>query len=182
MGQIAVHPTNLNTAYVGTYGGIWKTTDGGATWSSLTSDQETQGMNRVVLHPNNPSIVYAGTTWGFVTGDPPQRPNPTPTPGSINQLGRGMIRSLNDGAVGSWCRIGPVWPLGSSNDQSNLTIFNITIDSSRNRLYAATDRGLFYSDNADSGACPGAPGTQVQWTHLSQPTNPHRASDAERTA
>jgi len=35
--EIAFHPTNANIIYVGASGGgLWKTIDGGASWSSLT--------------------------------------------------------------------------------------------------------------------------------------------------
>jgi hypothetical protein len=98
-------------------------------------------------------------------------------PNGTAELGRGIIRSTLGGALGSWCRIGPAWPIGTANDASHLAIYNITTDSSRTpaRIYAATDKGLFYSDNAyQSGSPPTTvPCSQVTWTPLSQPSNPN---------
>ena len=37
---IAVNPTNPNTVYVGgAEGGVWKTTNGGTTWTPMTDNQ-----------------------------------------------------------------------------------------------------------------------------------------------
>ena len=45
-------------------GGVWKTTDGGTTWTPLTDNQATLSMASIALAPSNPNIIYAGT------GDP----------------------------------------------------------------------------------------------------------------
>ena len=45
-------------------GGVWKTFNGGSTWTPLTDDQATLFMGSVAVAPTNPSVVYAGT------GDP----------------------------------------------------------------------------------------------------------------
>ena len=42
-------------------GGIWKTTDGGATWTPMTDFMPSNSMGAVTLDAGNPSIVYAGT-------------------------------------------------------------------------------------------------------------------------
>ena len=51
--------------YVATSGGgVWKTFNGGSTWTPLTDDQATLFMGSIAVAPTNPSVVYAGT------GDP----------------------------------------------------------------------------------------------------------------
>ncbi len=68
IGDIAIHPTNPDVVYVGTgepnnrqsasFGdGIYKTTDGGKTWTNLGL-KETQSISRIVIDPRNPEIVY----------------------------------------------------------------------------------------------------------------------------
>jgi photosystem II stability/assembly factor-like uncharacterized protein len=45
---LAVDPNNVNTVYLGgAQGGVWKTTNGGTTWTPLT---DTQASTAIVLH------------------------------------------------------------------------------------------------------------------------------------
>ena len=97
IGAIAVAPSNPDIVYVGTgeypirgnvsHGqGVWKTTDGGKTWTDLGLT-ETRQISRVRVHPTNPDIVYVaaqGHVWA---------PNAE----------RGVYRSKNGGQ--SWDRI-----------------------------------------------------------------------------
>ncbi len=75
--EIAVSPTSANTAYaaVSSFGvngvnggtGIFKTTDGGQTWTNTTASISTsQQFSSVVIDPKNPQTVYAavGTLFG----------------------------------------------------------------------------------------------------------------------
>ncbi len=73
--DIAIDPrgTSDQTIYIATdNGGIWKTTDAGATWAPKTDFMPSLNMGAVALDPGNPSIVYAGTgnfqTAGFQNG------------------------------------------------------------------------------------------------------------------
>ncbi len=51
--------------------GVWRTTDGGKTWTSLGL-RETQFISRVRVHPTNPDIVYVGAL-GHVFGPNSER-------------------------------------------------------------------------------------------------------------
>jgi len=77
--KIAVDPSNANIAYAavadfaenGLLGntGIWKTTDGGVTWTNTTAgplNDTIDSFSDVVVDPNNPTTVYAalGTFFG----------------------------------------------------------------------------------------------------------------------
>ena len=106
--KIAVDPTNADIAYAAVSGfaqtgvaggennglggntGIWKTTDGGATWTNMTASIDaTDSWSDVLVVPNNSSIVYAavgnfqgatangiykstngGTTWTLLSSFP----------------------------------------------------------------------------------------------------------------
>ncbi|HEV8364290.1 MAG TPA: hypothetical protein VGQ52_12285 [Gemmatimonadaceae bacterium] len=68
IGDIAVAPSNPEIVYAGTgeannrqsssFGdGVYKTTDGGKTWTSMGL-RETQSIARVVVHPTNPNVVW----------------------------------------------------------------------------------------------------------------------------
>jgi photosystem II stability/assembly factor-like uncharacterized protein len=62
--RIAFHPTDPNTIYLGTpSGGLWKTTNGGSSWSCLTNALPSIGISGIVVEPANPSTIY------ILTGD-----------------------------------------------------------------------------------------------------------------
>jgi hypothetical protein len=68
--SIVVSPTNPSTMWVGSVGGgIWKTTDGGATWAPLDDFMANLAVSTIAIDPNNPNILYAGTGEGFYNGD-----------------------------------------------------------------------------------------------------------------
>lgn len=152
VGQVAPHPSDPSIAYVGTYGGVWRTLDAGATWLHVTADWATQRSNRIGVHPAVPDSVFAGTGWNFFPSD-------TFVGDVIADGGRGILRSLDRGAPPSWCRIGPT--SHATNDASRHTILNIAFDADRTdpRTYAATDLGLYFSTNAHTAPC-----SQVTWT------------------
>jgi len=53
---------NPNIVYVGTAsGGIWKTTNGGITWSPIFDKQPVASVGDMVLEPGNPDVIYVGT-------------------------------------------------------------------------------------------------------------------------
>ncbi len=59
----AVDPQNSSVMYLGAYGGgVWKSTDGGQIWTPLTDNQSSLEIGALALDPNNPNIVYAGTS------------------------------------------------------------------------------------------------------------------------
>ncbi len=59
---IAVHPTNPNIVYVGTaQGGLYRTTDGGSTWTPLMDNALSLAIGAIAIAPSSPDIVYVGT-------------------------------------------------------------------------------------------------------------------------
>ncbi len=82
IGDIAIHPTNPNIVYVGTgeannrqtssFGdGIYKTVDGGKTFTNLGL-KDTQTIARIVIDPKNPETVYVASP-GHLFGPNPER-------------------------------------------------------------------------------------------------------------
>lgn len=68
IGMIAIDPGNTDVVYVACEGSIWgpggdrglfKTTDGGITWTKILGISENTGINNVLLDPRNPDILYA---------------------------------------------------------------------------------------------------------------------------
>ena len=85
IGRIVIDPRNSDVVYVASQGPLWskggerglyKTTDGGATWTRVLHVDDWTGVNDVQLDPRNPDILIA-TTWQrqrrtccFVAGGP----------------------------------------------------------------------------------------------------------------
>ncbi len=58
---LAISPQNPQIMYAGTWGsGVFKSTNGGATWSAASSGLTTMEINALAVDPNNSSVVYAG--------------------------------------------------------------------------------------------------------------------------
>lgn len=83
--RIVVHPTNPDIVYVAAMGPLWtsgaerglfKTTDGGQTWTNVKPISPTTGFTDVVLDPSNPDVVYGAAyqrerkAYSFVAGGP----------------------------------------------------------------------------------------------------------------
>lgn len=67
---IAIHPTNPNIVYVGTaQGGLYRTLDGGATWTPLLDDALSLAIGSIAIAPSDPTIVYVGTGESAFSGD-----------------------------------------------------------------------------------------------------------------
>src|SRR5438876_1122236 len=61
---IAVDPSDPtgNTVLIGgAQGGIWRTTDAGATWTAVGDQNASLAMGSIAFAPSSPTTVYAGT-------------------------------------------------------------------------------------------------------------------------
>jgi uncharacterized protein (TIGR03437 family) len=172
---LAVDPHDDNTVYLGaSSGGLWKTTDGGQTWTPLTDFFPSLAVSALAISPANNSVIYAGT--GEACFSP------------VNYYGAGLIVSTDKGAT--WThRPGPFagirGPLSPCNGGSFISELAAHPTNSGTVLAAVrfgncpyigqvgsvpTLDGIYRS--TDSGATwtlvlPGAPGTSV----LFDPTN-----------
>lgn len=80
IGRVVIHPSNPNTIWVASLGhlyspsnerGIYKSTDGGATWTRTLFVNDTTGVVELQVNPSNPDILLAATwqkdrrAWNF---------------------------------------------------------------------------------------------------------------------
>ncbi|MEC8253321.1 MAG: hypothetical protein VX044_08920 [Planctomycetota bacterium] len=83
IGRVVVHPDNPDTVYVAALGalyssneqrGLYKTTDGGASWDKVLYISEDVGVVDVVMHPQKPDVLFAASyerrrrAWNFEEG------------------------------------------------------------------------------------------------------------------
>ena len=70
IGKIVIDPRNSNVVYVAAQGplfsaggerGLYKTTDGGTTWTAILAISENTGITDLVLDPRNPDVMYASS-------------------------------------------------------------------------------------------------------------------------
>lgn len=97
MGAVAVDPTNDNVVYAGTgeanssgdsYDGVgmFKSTDGGASWFSIGLEQ-TRHIGKIIIDPSNPNVIYVAAMGTLYTGN----------------TARGVYKSTDGG--GTWNRV-----------------------------------------------------------------------------
>jgi photosystem II stability/assembly factor-like uncharacterized protein len=82
--KIVVDPRNSNIVYVAAQGPLWssggqrglfKTTDGGQTWSAILEKGLWTGVTDIVMDPRNPNVIYAAThqrhrtVWALIDGE-----------------------------------------------------------------------------------------------------------------
>ncbi len=67
---IAIKPTDPNVVYVGTaQGGVYRTTDGGATWIAIFDSAQSLAVGALALAPSDSSLLYVGTGEPNLSGD-----------------------------------------------------------------------------------------------------------------
>ncbi len=119
------------TWFVGSVGGgIWKTTDGGATWVNKTPDLPNLATTVIVMAESNHDVMYAGTGEGFFNLDAVE--------------GDGIFKSTDRGET--WTQ------LSSTIANSDFNIINrIVVDpNNEDIVVAATNNGIYKS--TDGGA------------------------------
>lgn len=85
IGRVLIDPKNPNTVYVAAIGhlysknaerGVFKTTDGGRTWTHSLKIDPSTGVIDLAMDPSNPNVLYAAAwererrAWNFLEGGP----------------------------------------------------------------------------------------------------------------
>ena len=145
IGRIRIHPSDPDTVYVAAMGDLWqaseargvyKSTDGGATWEKVLYANEDAGAVDLVFEPGNPRILYA-STW-----------NVRRTPHSFSSGGPGsdLWKSTDSGEAWEKLTELPNMPDGP------IGIIGVTVSPANpDRVWAlieAEDGGVFRSDDA----------------------------------
>ena len=156
---IAEHPTNPDILFLGTLGGIYKTTDRGLTWQEkrdglppISSSRHTVPISKFAFAPGNPNIIYAAV------GQPRTRKG-----------ARGQIWRSDD--------CGQTWRMiVRTGLDKDVDIFDLAIAAGNaNFMLAATNKGVFRSDDAGETWTPSNDGlpSHLRTRHLAwSPSSP----------
>jgi photosystem II stability/assembly factor-like uncharacterized protein len=88
---VAGIPGDASTFYFGAVaGGVWRTTDGGGTWTSLTDATPISSVGAIAVAPSNHEIIYVGTGEAAPRGD--------------MTYGDGVYKSIDGGKT--WSHVG----------------------------------------------------------------------------
>jgi len=129
---IVIDPTNPSILYAaGVAGGVWKSTDAGASWSITDDFMLNLAVVTLAIDPTNANVLYAGTGEGFFNGDA--------------MRGLGIFKSTDAGA--SWSQL--TGTVTGVPDQAFFFVNDLLISpNDSNRLYAATQFGVWRSLDA----------------------------------
>ncbi len=147
IGRIVVDPRNSNVVYVAAQGplfsaggdrGLYKTTDGGKTWTKILGNGEWAGVADVVMDPRNPDRLLAATwqryrrEWGYIAGGPESA----------------LWRSTDAGAT--WTKVTEGLPSGNAVGRYGLALAPQDPDVAYAIVEAGTGGGFYRS--TDDGA------------------------------
>ncbi|GAC1649478.1 MAG: hypothetical protein NVS4B3_06640 [Gemmatimonadaceae bacterium] len=120
-------PSQPNVFYVGfDNGGVWRSTDYGASWQPLFDGQSTGSIGAIAVAPSDPNVIYVGTGAGIIRPD--------------LAVGDGVYKSTDGGRT--WTHLGL---------RDSRMIAMIDVDpKNANRLFVAA-LGHPYGPNAERG-------------------------------
>jgi len=159
IGRVVVDPRDSNVVWVAAQGPLWssggdrglyKTTDGGATWKKALEISDDTGVTDVLLDPRDPDVVYAAAhqrrrhVWTYVGGGPESGLHKSTDGGAT---WRELESGLPEGDMG---RIG----LAISPVDPDVVFAVIEAEEDQGGFFRSADRGESWekrSDHATSG-------------------------------
>ena len=150
---IVIDPDDPRTVFVGVFGhewapnpdrGVYRTTDGGATWSKVLYVNDTTGVCDLVMEPGNPRVLFAAMwrarryPWELVSGGE----------------GSGLYRSTDGGST--WKKMtkglpdGPLGRIAVAQAPTNPRHVYALIEAKKGMLWESLDRGDEWKQVSDS--------------------------------
>jgi hypothetical protein len=131
---VRFHPAGTGTVYVGSVdGGLWKSTNNGASWTTTTDQIASLGVSDIAIDPSNTNIMYIstgdfdGAPTGFSGGD---------------SKSIGVLKSIDGGAT--WNATGLAWTTSQNRFISKLLINPLnTVE-----VFAFTSAGIYRTRNS----------------------------------
>lgn len=168
--SLAIDPGNTDHIIIGGHtGGVWKTTNGGTSWTVLTDNLSNLSVNSLAMDPTNSSTYFWGSTNGtiFKSTDAGMTWNVLATAGTgwVNKIlidptntakmycsteFSGLYKSTDSGAT--WTLIDPGMTTGY--DFEFKPGDTNTIYASGNNFYVSTDGGATFTDPSPDPLIP----------------------------
>jgi photosystem II stability/assembly factor-like uncharacterized protein/PKD repeat protein len=149
---ITFNPSNPNIFWVGApSGGLWKTTNNGATWSTNTDNLPIIGSTDMAIDPTNPNIMYMSTGDGYSS--------------HYGTYSVGVLKSIDGGVT--WNTTGLTFLPGQKEFLRHIIVspFNpqIVLVATQSGIYRSKDAGTTWShvtflNTFDLEFKPGDPG------------------------
>jgi photosystem II stability/assembly factor-like uncharacterized protein len=135
--EIVQHPTDPLTLYVATArGGVWKSTDGGITWTPASDHEESLAIGALAIAPSNPQTLYAGTGEGDIYY---YRVNFPLSSANASYEGVGILKSTDGGDT---------WALQGSAEFTGRCFYKMAVHpGNENLAFAASNLGLHRTTN-----------------------------------
>ena len=139
---IAISPANPELIFIGSAGGgIWKSTDAGATWTACDDFMPALSVSSIVFDPKDPNVLYAATGEGFGNAD--------------EIAGAGIFKSTDGGLT--WPQL-PGTALSVSGHfryTDRLALSNdgsVLLAATSDGVYRSTDGGTSFVNTAPAGS------------------------------
>jgi len=144
---VASVPSRPNTIIVGAAsGGVWRSDNGGLSWTPLFDEQPVHSIGSVAIHPEYPDIIWVGTGEGATRNS--------------TSIGDGMYRSTDGGR--SWTKVG----LAGTERINHIALHPTDPDTA----YAAA-LGRLWSDGGERGVYKTTDGGK-SWQRVLAGSNP----------
>jgi len=157
IGRILIDPRNSNVVYAAAQGPLWgpggerglyKTTDGGKTWSASLVISENTGVTDIVMDPKNPDFLIAASyqrrrhVWTLINGGPES----------------GLHRSADGGIT--WTKIASGLPsvdigrIGLAMSPADSRVIYATVEAAMKKggIFRSTDHGVTWEKRNDYDA------------------------------
>ncbi|HLE36292.1 MAG TPA: hypothetical protein VI699_04025, partial [Candidatus Acidoferrales bacterium] len=167
IGALAVHPTNANFVFLGgAQGGVWRSTDGGFTWTPISDTQVSLSIGSIAIDPSNPNVVYVGTGEQTFSGSSyygagvlksTNALDPNPANVTWTQLGASTFAGpFSSGLGGAFIGSLAIHPQNTQIILAGVQIFVTADGGSSSGIYRTTNGGVNWTQ-----VLAGAPGTEV---------------------